>query len=191
MKNTLLLITSLAASVTSAQPIKGPFMHSCELPSPDTVDITGDGVPDFVVLGMLGEATCDIPVSHGGCEVVVLALPGTRLLSHLLPMGGREVTGFAKGDTIPVLDEGIRDDHRIPRHAFIDGAVRALTWSYGRSGTAPPQLAPGADRVFVFATTVGERMQYGTFTVKMIAEKRTVRIVPGTLRVGIAPVIVG
>lgn len=190
MKYALLMITGLAASITSAQPGKSPFMHSCELPSPDTVDITGDGVPDLVVRGMLGEATCDIPVSHGGCEVVVMALPGTQLLSHPLPMGGREVTGFAKGDTIPVLDEGFRDDYRIPRHAFIDGAVHALQWSYGRNGTAPPQLAHGADRVFVFATIMGERVVHGTFTVEMVREKRTVRIVPGTLPVGKEPVIV-
>lgn len=189
MKYTLLLITTLAASLAKAQPGKLPFMHSCELPPPDTVDITGDGVPDFVVLGMLGEATCDIPVSYGGCEVVVLTLPGTRLLADRHPMGGRVVIGFAKGDTIPVVDAGIQDDLRIPRYDFVDGAAPALHWSYGRSGTAPPGLARGGDRVFVFATTTSERTEYGTFTMEMIAEKRTVRIVPGSFRVGKAPVI--
>lgn len=192
MKYAVLMFCSLTSLGMLAQPgsLQLPIVHSCLLPPPDSVDLTGDGIADFVVLGILGEATCDIPVSHGGCEVVVIALPGTQLLSHRLPMGGREITGFAKGDTIPVLKEGFRDDYRIPRHAFIDGAVHALQWSYGRNGTGTPRLAQGADRVFVFATVHGEKVVHGTFTLEVIADRRTVRIEPGSLTVGDTPVIV-
>ncbi|HRD52548.1 MAG TPA: hypothetical protein PKY96_07865, partial [Flavobacteriales bacterium] len=151
-----LLLFMLVPLLAWTQPVKLPRSYSCELPPPDSVDVTGDGVADFVVRGLLGVATCDIPVSHGGCEVVVLALPGTQLLAHRHPMGGHDVLGFAKGDTIPAVDTGVQDDLRIPRYAFVDGAAPALHWSYGRNGTAPPRLARGGERVFVFATTVGE-----------------------------------
>lgn len=174
----------LVPSLAWAQPVQLPRIYSCELPPPDSVDVTDDGIPDFVVRGMLGEATCDIPVSYGGCEVVVWALPGTRLLGRLHPMGGRDVCGFARGDTIPVLEEGMRDDLRIPRYAFMDGGLRALTWSYGRNGTAPPQLAPMADRVFVFATRMGEQVVHGTFTLEFQKARRTVAIRSGSLPVG-------
>jgi len=126
----------------------------------------------------------------GSCEVIVLALPGTQLLARSHPMGGRDVYGFARGDTIPVQFGAVQNDLQIPRFAFIDGSVRALTWSYGRSGSAPPRMAPGADRVFVFATTQGERAIYGTFTLKQRKDEHTVSILVGALLTGEKPFVV-
>ena len=192
MRLWFLFFSALVALGMRAQPGKLPFAfsHSCQLPPSDSVDVTGDGVPDLLVRGVPGESTCDIPVSLGNCEVVVQTLPGTLLLGSLLPTGGREVHGFAPGDTIPVPHVGVQDDLRIPRLAYIEGAVHALHWSYGRSGVAPPRMAPQADRVFVFATTAGERIVHGTFTLELLVEQRTVRVIPGMLQVSNEPMIV-
>lgn len=192
MRFTSILSCLLAVSGMHAQPGKLtlPFCHSCELPPSDSLDVTGDGIPDLLVQGVLGESTCDIPVSYGGCGVVVRTLPGTMLLAQRHSLGGHDVCSFAQNDTIPIVEENIRDDFRIPRYGFIDGVIQALTWSYGRNGTAPPRLAHGADRVFVFAHMVGETRRYGTFTMEMIAERRTVKVHVGTLSVGREPVVV-
>lgn len=192
MRTALLVLFAFATSIAHTQPGKLPpvFFQSCVFPTPDSVDITGDGIADLVVRGMHGISTCDIPVSVGLCEVVVRTLPGTQLLGCLDPMGGRDICGFARGDTIHALDEGIRDDLRIPRYAFMDGAVPVLNWSYGRNNIGPTQPTPMAKRVFVFATMRGEKVVRGTFTLETLVEQRTVRIIPGTLLAGDLPVIV-
>jgi hypothetical protein len=186
-----LLILSFILVIVRAHgqpdPIVPYLQQSCVLPPPDSVDITGDGIADVVVRGMRGISTCDIPVSMGMCEVVVQTLPGTQLLGCLHPMGGRDVCGFDAGDTIHVLDEGVRDDLRTPRYAFMEGSVRALSWSYGKNGVSPPHVPHMAKRVFVFATVQGEKVVRGTFTMEIRTEQRTVRIVPGTLFAGDAP----
>jgi hypothetical protein len=193
MRTWFLLLCALATWGAFAQPGLGlprAFSSGCVFPPPDSVDVTGDGIADLVVRGMHGISTCDIPVSVGMCEVVVLALPGTLLLGCLTPIGGRDVCGFDVGDTLHALDEGIRDDLRIPRYAFIDGAVRALSWSYGRNGASPPQMAHMAKRVFVFASTHGERTVYGTFTLEHASGELTVSIRPRALFAGNRPYIV-
>ncbi len=193
MRTVPLLMCILSMLGASAQP-DGKFPRglgqSCVFPPPDSVDVTGDGLADLVVRGMHGISTCDIPVSIGGCEMVVQGLPGTLLLGCLHPMGGRDVCGVEVGDTIPALEGFIQDDLRIPRYAFMDGAVRALSWSYGRNGVSEPQLTSLAKRVFVFGTTLGGRKTYGTFTLSMAQEQHTVRIIPGTLFEGDKPFIV-
>lgn len=153
-----------------------PYRQSCALPTPDSVDITGDGVADLLIHGVNGEATCDIPVSFGSCGVHVTTLPGTLLLSDRLPMGGRQVIGFAHGDTIPAHATGVQDDLRIPKYAFIEGSVPVLHWSYGKHGGSPPALTPMGLRVFVYATTMGERVVRGTYTLHAILEASTVLV---------------
>ena len=193
MRTGLLLCGVLAMHGALAQPgAKFPpvYFQTCVFPPPDSVDLTGDGIADLVVRGIHGISTCDIPVSVGLCEVVVRTLPGTQLLGCLDPMGGRDICGFARGDTIHALDEGIRDDLRIPRYAFMDGAVPVLNWSYGRNNIGPTRPTPMAQRVFVFATTSDGSTVHGTFTLEILKEQRMVRILPGTLPVGDRPVIV-
>ncbi len=157
-------------------PIVPDFYQSCALPPPDSVDITGDGIADLLVHGVHGVATCDVPVSYGTCELHVSTLPGTMLLSALLPMGGREVHGIMHGDTIPAFATGVQDDLRIPKYAFIEGSVPMLHWSYGRHGVSPPILTPKSLRTFVFATTMGDQVVRGTFTLHAILEASTVLI---------------
>ena len=192
LKSILLLGCSFVAQLVLAQPVDTPLpiFHSCKFPKPDSVDVTGDGIADLVVVGMAGESTCDIPVSFGNCHVVVRALPGTQLLGRMHPMGGRDVYGFAPGDTIPAQFGAVQNDLQIPRYGFMNGEVRAITWSYWRSGVAPPNLAPMADRVFVFATTVADRTTHGTFTLKQRKDEHTISIHVGALRTGNEPFVV-
>lgn len=192
LKSTLLIGCSFVAQLTLAQPVDNPLpiFYSCTFPKPDSVDVSGDGIADLVVIGMGGISTCDKPVSFGTCHVVVRALPGTQLLGRIQPMGGRDVYGFASGDTIPAQFGAVRNDLQIPRYGFMDGEVRAITWTYGRSGVAPPHLDRMADRVFVFATTVGDRITHGTFKLKQRKDKHTVSIHVGALLTGNEPFVV-
>ena len=176
-----LIVASLTSVSICAQPGGPPpqFDHTCLSAPPDSVDVTNDGIVDFVVLGFRGVSTCDKPVSIGSCEVLVLALPGTQLLAQSHPMGGYDIHGFKRGETIMLPPGRTQQGAQQQPYAFRDGAVRALVWSYGRSGISEPRIAPMADRTFVFATTVGERTTYGSFTLKPMLEERTVRIVVG------------
>ncbi len=192
LKLNLLLGCSFVAQFALGQPIDPPRFpfYSCDFPKPDSVDVSGDGIADLVVIGMGGISTCDKPVSLGTCHVVVRTLPGTQLLGRLQPMGGRDVCGFASGETIPAQFGAVRNDPEIPRYVFMDGEVRALTWTYGRNGTSPPQMPHMAQRVFVFATTSGERTRYGTFTMKHSGNENTVRIRPRAEFTGDKPYVV-
>lgn len=179
---TLLILSFMIAFVRAhgqPDPLVPRFYRTCVFPPPDSVDVNGDGIADLLVHGAHGVATCDIPVSLGSCAVHVTTLPGTLLLSERLPMGGRQVIGFAHGDTIPTLATGVQDDLRIPKYAFIEGSVPVLYWTYGRSGVAPPALTPMTLRTFVYATTMGEQVVRGTFTLHAILEASTVRIKVG------------
>lgn len=176
-----LIVASLTSVSICAQPGGPPpqFDHTCLSAPPDSVDVTNDGIVDFVVVGFRGISTCDIPVSIGSCEVLVLALPGTQLLAQSHPMGGYDIHGFKRGETIILPPVRTQQGAQQQPYAFRDGAVRALVWSYGRGGISAPKMAPMADGTFVFATTVGERTTYGSFTLKPMLEERTVRIVVG------------
>lgn len=112
-------------------------------------------------------------------------------------MGGPVIRGFARGETIPELDNGIGDDPAKvgltlpdPPYLFVDGEVRTLTWSQAGSTVSEPHRAATANGVFVFATSVDERVVYGTFRLKTDPKKRTVRIRPGKRNVGRKPVVV-
>lgn len=197
MRAFLSLAVTLTALAACAQPGPKPSTqgHRCDPIPPDSVDITGDGIADLVICGQVGVTTLDKQASVGMCHVVVRTLPGTQLLSSLHPMGGRVIRGFTRGEPIPALDEEILDEGawvgpRNPRHAFIAGEVRALTWSQAGSIISEPHRAATADGVFVFATSVDERLVYGTFRLKTDPMKRTVRIRLGNRSVGKRPVTV-
>lgn len=197
LRTAFLLHTLLAVELLYAQPgtLPNALEQGCDFPPPDSVDVTGDGVHDLVVYGVYGVSTCDIPVSVGMCHIMVSTLPGTQLLALLHPMVGHDVMGFAPGDTIPALNSIHPHNpsaplNRVDRSVFMRGNIHALNWNYAVQGSASPQLAPGASRVFVFATTAGSEVRYGTFTLEVVPEKHPVRIVVGTLPVGLTPVFV-
>jgi hypothetical protein len=198
MRAFLSLAFTLTALAACAQPGPKPSTqgHRCGPIPPDSVDITGDGIADLVICGQAGVTTLDKSPRVGMCHMVVRTLPGTQLLSSLHPMGGRIIRGFVRGDTIPALD-GVPVDPaeaglgmRIPRHAFIVGEVRALTWSQAGSTISAAHRASMAEGVFVFATAEAGRVVHGTFRLKTDPKKRTVRIRPGNRNVGLKPVIV-
>ncbi|MBK7946260.1 MAG: hypothetical protein IPJ85_13570 [Flavobacteriales bacterium] len=176
----LFLFCALACMNLRAQPGTPtlPRFYGCGFPAPDSVDMTGDGIMDLLVSGMLGESTCDIPVSYGGCHVVVRTLPGTLMLGRVGTANSSEAHGFARGDTILALGV-VSDDMRIQRFGFIDGFVTALDWSYGRNGVASAQPSRIADGTFIYSTSLGERISYGSFSLKSDLANRTVRIVAG------------
>lgn len=177
----LLYVGAMCVHVQAQPDTRTPrFPAGCVLPAPDSVDITGDGIADLLVHGVHGVATCDIPVSIGSCAVHVTTLPGTELLATALPMGGHDVQGFESGDHVPALASVDQDDHRGHGPAFREGSVRALHWTYGRSGGSKPALTPIAHRTFIFATTMGDRTVYGTFTLKRDGDRASVRIVRGS-----------
>jgi len=198
MRAFLSLAVTLTALAACAQPGPRPIIHraTCDPIPPDSVDITGDGIADLVICGLAGVTTLDKSASVGMCHLVVRTLPGTHLLSSVHPMGGRIIRGFVRGEPIPALD-GVPVDPaeaglgmRIPRHAFITGEVRALTWSQAGSTVSAAHPASMAEGVFVFATAEAGRMVHGTFRLRTDPKKRTVRIRPGKRNVGLKPVIV-
>jgi hypothetical protein len=203
MRAFLSLAMTLTALAAFAQPGPKPITqsHRCDPIPPDSVDITGDGIADLVICGQAGVTTLDKSPRVGMCHMVVRTLPGTQLLSSLHPMGGRIIRGFVRGDTIPALDgvpvdpaqagRGMRDLSRpsgIPRHAFIAGEVRALTWSQAGNTVSAAHRASMAEGVFVCATAEAGRVVHGTFWLKTDPKKRTVRIRPGNRNVGLKPV---
>jgi hypothetical protein len=205
MRAFLSLAITLTALAAFAQPGPKPITqsHRCDPIPPDSVDITGDGIADLVICGQAGVTTLDKSPRVGMCHMVVRTLPGTHLMSSVHPMGGRIIRGFVRGDTIPALDgvpvdpaeagQGMRDLSRhsgIPRHAFIAGEVRALTWSQAGNTVSAPHRASMAEGVFVFATAEAGRVVHGTFRLRTDEKERTVRIRPGNRNVGLKPVIV-
>jgi hypothetical protein len=198
MRALLSLAFTATALAACAQPGPRPIIHraTCDPIPPDSVDITGDGIADLVICGEAGLTTLDKSPRVGMCHLVVRTLPGTHLLSTVHPMGGRIIRGFVRGEHIPALDGvpidpaeaglGMRD----PRHAFIAGEVRALTWSQAGSTISAAHRASMAEGVFVFATAEAGRVVHGTFRLRTDPKERTVRIRPGNRSVGLKPVIV-
>lgn len=197
MRAFLSLAITLTALAACAQPGPKPIAqgHRCDAIPPDSVDITGDGIADLVICGQAGVTTLDKSPRVGMCHLVVRTLPGTQLLSSMHPMGGRIIRGFTRGEPIPALDEEILDEGawvgpRNPRHAFIAGEVRALTWSQAGNTVSAAHRASQAKGVFVFATMEAGRVVHGTFRLRTDLKKRTVRIRLGNRNVGRKPLIV-
>lgn len=198
MRAFLSLAITLTALAACAQPGPKPIAqgHRCDAIPRDSVDITGDGSADLVICGEAGLPTLDKSPRVGMCHLVVRTLPGTHLLSTVHPMGGRIIRGFVRGEHIPALDGvpidpaeaglGMRD----PRHAFIAGEVRALTWSQAGSTISAAHRASMAEGVFVFATAEAGRVVHGTFRLRTDPKERTVWTQLGYRFAGKQPVCV-
>ncbi len=150
------------------------------MPPNDSLDLTGDGIPDLVIGGYT-IGTDDEPSSSGSCTRFVGTLPGTTLLCGLDRNGQRVAKAFALGDTVPAMDTGIQNDLQIPRFVYTDASIIVLQWGYGhQSENAVP--APGLEKqVFVFQTITSYERRLGTFTLEPLPDLRNVRITASTL----------
>ena len=73
-----MLIASLAAQ---AQPsdLDLLFLDPCNMPAPVSMDLTGDGIPEFMITGW-SEGTEDVPSSSGYCSRGIAPCHGRDLL---------------------------------------------------------------------------------------------------------------
>jgi len=167
---------------TVAQPddLRMRFTNPCGMPPNDSLDLTGDGIPDLVIGGYT-IGTDDEPSSSGSCTRFVGTLPGTTLLCGLDRNGQRVPKAFALGDTVPAMDTGIQNDLQIPRFVYTDASIIALQWGYGhQAGTMV--TAPGLEKqVFVFQTITSYERRLGTFTLEPLPDLRKLRITVGSL----------
>jgi hypothetical protein len=185
----LVLLLAVAPSAW-AQPGYAPplIINPCGLPANDSLDVTGDGIPDLFIGGW-SVGTDDEPSSSGSCTRYVGTLPGTTLLCGLDHTGQRVPYGFAHGDTLPALYDGLQDELRIPRFVFTEGTILVLQWGYGNAWSMPA-MPPGlAERVHVFQTIAQERV-VRTFTIQVDEETRAVRISTGDLVRSDKPMII-
>lgn len=190
MKVTCLALLLAASPSVLAQPGYTPplIINRCGLPANDSLDLTGDGVPDLFIGGW-SIGTDDEPSSSGSCTRYVGTLPGTTLLCGLDRTGQRVPYGFAHGDTLPALDNGLRDDLRIPPFVFTEGTIPVLKWGYGNAWSMPAISAGLAEQVHVFQTIAQERV-VRTFTIQVDGETRAVRISTGDLMRSDKPLII-
>ncbi len=180
---TCLLAVLLALAITGhTQPDDRMvrFTNPCGMPPNDSLDVTGDGVPDLLIGGW-SMGTDDEPSSSGSCTRFVGTLPGTTLLCGLDRTGHRVPHAFAVGDTLPSFPNRTQDDLQIPRFIFTEGAIIVLHWGYGHQA-GNPLPAPGlAKEVFVFLSTAPFEHRMGTFTLEPLPDMLSVRINLGTL----------
>ena len=179
----LFLATLLGASFTALAQrgdLDQRFTNPCGMPPNDSLDLTGDGIPDLVIGGYT-IGTDDEPSSSGSCTRFVGTLPGTTLLCGLDRNGQRVPKAFALGDTVPAMDTGIQNDLQIPRFVYTDASIIALQWGYGhQAGTMV--TAPGLEKqVFVFQTITSYERRLGTFTLEPLPDLRKLRITVGSL----------
>lgn len=174
-----LLITSF---ITLAQPglMMDRIINPCGLPPNDSLDVTGDGIPDLLIGGW-SVGTDNEPSSTGSCTRYVGTLPGTTFLCGVDRHAQRVAQAFAHGDTIPLLNTGVQNDLQIPKLLFTEGAITVLEWGYGNAWRLPAMTVGLDEQVFVFQVIANERVVRGTFTMFVENGTRAVRINTGTL----------
>jgi len=177
MKTTILLFLLFAAFAASAQPgdIELHFTDPCGMPPTDTLDLSGDGIPDLIVHGR-SVGTEDEPSSSGSCMRSIRTLPGTSLLCSLGRNGDRSPHAFAFGDTLPEFDKGIPNDMQIPHFLFTDGSIDVLQWGYGNQVRTVGSTPGLSGQVFVLQTTIPQKPRTWTITLEPLTEQRSVRI---------------
>ncbi len=182
MRTYITLCLFLAVLTAAAQPDDWMvrFTNPCGMPPNDSLDLTGDGIPDLEIGGW-SVGTDDEPSSSGSCTRYVRPLPGTTLLCGLNHAGDRVAQAFHLGDTVPSWDTKVPNDLQIPRFVYTDAAIIVLQWGYGhQAGNAVP--TPDLEmQVFVFQTNAPYERRLGTFTLQPLVDLRNVRITVGAL----------
>lgn len=177
-----LLTFAFLPVLATAQPGELFFLirDPCGFAPPDSIDITGDGIPDVVVQGST-TGTDDVPSSPGHCSLIVVNLPGTTFLSDLDDRGNRQLKVVAPGETIKPLDASRRDDLYIPRQLYTDGAIPVAHWGYGHQASPFTPIPNLADQRYVFHTMSAGKAWHGSITVIAPIDAEKTRIQVGAL----------
>ncbi len=176
------LTLALLPFLATAQPGELFFLirDLCGFAPPDSIDITGDGIPDLVVQGS-SMGTDDVPSSSGHCSLLLVNLPGTSFLSDLDDRGDRQLKVVAPGERIKPIDASRRDDLYIPRQLYTDGAIPVAHWGYGHQAS-PFTPVPNLDaQRYVFHTMSAGKAWHGSFNVIAPTEAEKTRIHVGAL----------
>jgi hypothetical protein len=184
----LLLLCSCALRLgVAAQP---DFDRNyCGFALNDSIDITNDGIPDLVVQG-IRIGTDDEPSSSGTCMLYVMNLPGTMLLSDKDSQGHWRTKVCAEGDTVLPLDTSRRDDLYIPRMAYGHAAIQVAYWGYGHQSALVTVTSDLGKQRYVFRTVANNEQRMGTFTLRPMADLRSVSIAVGNYGRADEPLII-
>jgi hypothetical protein len=172
----------LAAFAAQAQPgeIKLWLDMPCGMPPNDSVDVSGDGIPDLLIGGLVLSIS-DVPSSSGTCSRIVSTLPGTTLLCSGNGSGECVPHAFALGDTVPEVGPSRRTGLLVPRYLYTASTFAVLQWGYGGNASSPAVFADAVDRILAFHTIENGRAVHGTFTITAENGMPGVGIVPGAL----------
>ncbi|MEZ4789006.1 MAG: hypothetical protein R2811_03205 [Flavobacteriales bacterium] len=177
-----LLTLALLPFLATAQPgeLIIRFAEPCGFAPPDSIDLTGDGIPDVVVQGT-SNGTDDVPSSSGSCTLNVVNLPGTGFLTDLDAQGYRQLKVVAPGELIKPLETGRRDDLYIPRLLYSDDTIPVAHWGYGHWASAFTPVPNLSAQRYVFCTMSEGKAWHGSFTLMAPNDEAKLKLHVGAL----------
>ena len=149
------------------------FVEPCGFAPPDSIDLTGDGIPDVVVQGT-SNGTDDVPSSSGSCTLNVVNLSGTGFLSDLDAQGYRQLKVLTPGKMIKPVVVGRVDDMYVPNLLYIDGSIAVAHWGYGHRASAFTPVPNLSAQRYVFHTMHDGKPWHGSFSVEVAEHLRRV-----------------
>lgn len=151
MRPFLLLLLLAANTPLWAQPGDlDLWTDRCFFPAAQTVDLTGDSIPDVSTCG-LSVGTDDVPSSFGTCTWGLQTLAGTHVLHRSLDGTMQHVLAYTDQGILGA--DALADDLRTGRAAWATAMLPVMHWSYGGRGGTPNTLVPELMRqVFVLRT---------------------------------------
>lgn len=154
------------------------FTNPCGFTPADSVDVTGDGLPDIVITGYR-VGTDDEPSSGGNCTLYVIPLTGTLLLSDRRTPRECQARSLAPGDTIVFIPRQPENDHHWQRKAFIACSIPVLQWGYGSHTNAGAKTQDHTTMYFGSLHTTGDHTVIGSFAVLADPKEKRIRVLPG------------
>lgn len=181
MHNLVLIALLLVRGITSAQPnAMDPFINPCGFAPNDSVDVTNDDIPDFVIAGYRS-GTDDVPSSSGSCHLHVVNLPGTTLLNTRDAQGYWRSAVLQNGDSIAALDTRPQNDLQIPKELYTDGNIQVAYWGYGHQSALVTIMPNLSAQYYVYRTMAKGRTMHGSFSIEPPTRPDDVRIRMGVL----------